>query len=32
MPMLMGFAPAFTLSHRDSERTRKQTNAHSLGR
>ena len=27
-----GFAPAFTLSQSDSERSRKPTNAHSLGR
>jgi hypothetical protein len=27
-----GFAPAFTLSFHDSERSRKPPNAHSLGR
>jgi hypothetical protein len=29
---LAGFAPAFTLSFHDSERSRKPPNAHSLGR
>jgi hypothetical protein len=29
---LTGFAPAFTLSQCDSERSRKPPNAHSLGR
>jgi len=32
MCILAGFAPAFTLSLCDSERSRKPPNAHSLGR